>query len=198
MSVLDRTGDSDRVPGTVAERAGSAYPALAVQAHGGQRGVNSLGQRRSTKAQIARPELHLGGDPAGEELPIRVLKREPDTSREPRHVDLPDVLAVEQHAPGGGPQQAVEMPHQRGLPAAVLPDDRDRLARANGQADPVERTGGPSGCSVALAVAARAGVGRIVEDDVFERDGRHGGRGMCRRCALGDGARHSVGVARSI
>ena len=48
--------------------------------------------------------------------------------------------AIDQHASRGWPQQAVQVPHQRGLAAAVLADQGDHLAGTDGQRHLVQGT----------------------------------------------------------
>ncbi len=63
--------------------------------------------------------------------------------------------AVEQHAPGVGPDDARQDPHQRALAGAVLPDERAHLPRGHGEVHAVHRHGGAEHLAHAAHLEAR-------------------------------------------
>ena len=51
----------------------------------------------------------------------------------------PDVLPVQQHRPGGGPQKPIELLDQRGLAGTGMPDHADELPLLDGEVHMVHR-----------------------------------------------------------
>src|SRR5437764_3370469 len=73
---------------------------------------------------------------------VRVLEDHlhvPSHRLQPRTLDVCDVLTVEADLPCGGLEQSHDQPGRRGLPAAGLSDDAQRLAVAHVEADTVDR-----------------------------------------------------------
>jgi hypothetical protein len=68
-------------------------------------------------------------------LVLRILENQPYP--EPHIPDFlrlrPDVLPLQQHTPGGGLQQAVEMLDKGGFPGSGVADDPQELSRADGK-----------------------------------------------------------------
>ena len=96
------------------------------------------------QAHIARAVGDILGAGLLEQLIFRILHDQPDQKAEAAQVRalLPQVLAIHQHAAGGGAVQAVEMADQRGFSAAGGADDAHKVALLHAERNVVQRGGG--------------------------------------------------------
>ena len=126
------------------------------------------------QAELERPERHVIQDGGAEELDVGILEDEADLAMEPERVlagrDRGDVPAQRAH-PRRRADDPVEELEERGLAAAVRPEQADLLAAVDVQVDPVE---GDMLVRVDVADAAQ------VEDGLDGRR-RRGRRGVRRR-----------------
>ena len=152
-----------------------------LQPHLGQRGVR-LGQPRSL--------VHAGQlQPEGGVVQHRQVRQQREglehhadvlaaKGAQPRLAVVVDVLAVDQDAPGGGLDQAVDQPHQGGLARARQAHDDEDLAGLDGEAgvEHADRLAGLRHDVLLGKALARQGEGllRLVAEDfedVFDLDG---------------------------
>jgi hypothetical protein len=127
-------------------------------ADGGEGPGDPLVELGAGEAEVGGPEGHVLADGGHEELVVGVLE---DDAHAPAHlgdVGVVDAEAVDPDGAGGGPQDAVEVEHQRGLAGPVGPEDGDALAGRDGQVHVPQRP---------VAV-------RVVEADARQFDGRRG------------------------
>ena len=103
-----------------------------------ERGIDRGREVPAGSAEVPRSELDLGPYRAGEDLAVRVLEDQADQGGQPRGGERCRIAAVDQHAPLGRAQQAVEVAHERGLAAAVLADERQPIAGRDRERHAVE------------------------------------------------------------
>ena len=106
--------------------------------HDFQRGVNPLGQRVTSDAEVRRAECDVLCDGRHEQLVVGILEHHPDPPS-----DVAQILAAQRHSAdldsaGTRGQYAVEMQHEGGLARPVGPEDGDPLTGRNVQIDTIE------------------------------------------------------------
>ena len=153
---------------------------VAVGEHvdGGQRGVDPLAQRSTGDAEVGGPERDVVADGRHEQLVVGVLEDDPHPAADLLQVRRGHRQPAHGDPSGAGPQDAVEVQHQRRLARPVRAEQRDPLAGPDPQVDPVQ---GP--------VPVGVGVG---EPGDVQRRRRDCGRGAGGGGAGGEGNGHAT------
>ncbi len=128
---------------------------LGRQADRGQAGGDERGRRRpAARPRLRGPNATSRLDRPLEQLLVGVLEHEPDDPGELGDRAIVGRHAIEQDASLGRAEQAVEVLDQRRLARPVLAEDRDRLARLDGERH----------------AADGLDAGRVAVDQVLDRD----------------------------
>src|SRR5581483_9397414 len=102
---------------------------------------DALGERLGREREVTGPERDLVLDGRGEELVVGVLEDEADVARDPSRTRARRVAAGDADRARGRQQKAGQVLRESRLPRAVVADERDELAGADRERDPVERDG---------------------------------------------------------